>query len=108
MKLKKNTKLVDLEKELKILEDEERLSVVQNKIKELKNKDKFILSNGKEVEMRKPKTRDIRKAEKEADSDEEKEIMLIGDLCNLTGIEIDDLDIDDYAVYGRKLATYFL
>ena len=57
--------------------------------------------------MRKPKARDMKKAEKEAIGEVEKELMLIGDLAELSPAEVEDLDMDDYAVYQRKLKDFF-
>ncbi|WP_108062721.1 phage tail assembly protein [Poseidonibacter lekithochrous] len=100
-------KIEELEKELKVLEEEEQAKELQKKIDDLKNKDKFVLSDGTEVKMRKPKARDVRKSQTETKNEAEVEITLIADLTGLTKEEIDNLDMDDYEVYQRKLATFF-
>ncbi len=60
------------------------------------SKKEVILNNGKKIEMRKPKVRDIR-AVSHIDNEEEREIKLFANLTGLSVEEIEGLYLDDYA-----------
>lgn len=60
--------------------------------------------NGEEIlelELRRPKVRDQLAATKRKGSDEEKEINLLADLCDVSPEVIADLDLADYAQLGE-------
>ena len=97
--------LKELEEEVSILEEAARRKLLEKKLEVLKKENDFTLPGGEEVKMRKPKTRDMRLAEKK-NTEAEKELFLMAALTGLTEAEIDDLDVDQYAVYQRKLKTF--
>jgi len=63
---------------------------------------KIILPSGKEIEGRKPKVKDMKNV-KDINSDIEREFALIGNLCEITPEELDELDWKDYEVLREKL-----
>lgn len=98
----------DLEKELQILRREEKKEEMKREIDSIKNKSKFILSDGNEAKMRKPKVKDVEIASKDAKTKAEEELILFGNLTGLTREELQDLDAVDYGVYQRKYQSFFL
>jgi len=59
-------------------------------------KKEIILNDGKKIEMRKPKVRDIR-AVAHIEIEEERELELFANLTGLTKDEIEDMYLDDYS-----------
>ncbi len=55
----------------------------------------------RELELRRPKIRDQLTATKRKGSDEEKEIKLLADLCDVAPEVIEELDLADYAQLGK-------
>ena len=53
------------------------------------------LSNGQVVKMREPKVKDMRLL-KDIKDEEEKELRLIGNLCELTLDELEEFSLGDY------------
>lgn len=66
---------------------------------------KIKLSDGKTIEMREPKVRDIRAVAQEA-NEQEQEIKLISNLTGLTADEMDDLFFKDYAKFNEALKDF--
>ncbi|MDD2895553.1 MAG: phage tail assembly protein [Aliarcobacter sp.] len=65
----------------------------------------ITLANGKTVQMREPKVRDMRISQ-EAKTDAEQEIKLIGNLTNMTMDEIDELSLKDYTSLQTALKSF--
>lgn len=65
------------------------------------------LSNGKTINMRKPKVRDLR-AVANIKNEMEQEIQLISNLTGLSTDEIDDMDFADYKKLQEKLKDFLL
>ncbi|WP_044418714.1 phage tail assembly protein [Halarcobacter anaerophilus] len=61
--------------------------------------------NGKDVEVREPKVRDLR-AVSQYQSEEDKEVHLISNITGLTTDEIDDLSIKEYRKLQEKLQGF--
>ncbi|WP_294963813.1 phage tail assembly protein [Sulfurimonas sp.] len=99
------TELELAEEKLKKLQEAKRLKEVQKEIEELEKADDFTLSDGSQVQMNKPTPLNMKKMQMEK-TPAEQEYKIIGDLCNLTAKEIDDMPLEDYEVYQRKLATF--
>ena len=59
-------------------------------------KREIILSDGKKVEMRKPKVRDIR-AVAHIETEEERELELFANLTGLNKDEMEDMYLEDYS-----------
>ena len=66
---------------------------------------KIKLSDGKTIEMREPKVRDMRVVARET-NEQEQEIKLISNLTGLTAEEMDDLSLKDYARFGEALKDF--
>lgn len=66
---------------------------------------KIKLSDGKTIEMREPKVRDMRAVAQET-NEQEQEIKLISNLTGLTAEEMDDLSLKDYARFGEALKDF--
>lgn len=66
---------------------------------------KIVLGNGKTVEMREPKVRDMRIVSTLKD-EVEKELKLIGNLTGLTPEEIDELSLKDYGLLQKELKSF--
>lgn len=101
----KKTKLEIAEEKLKELQEAKKLKEVEKEIEELEKADDFTLSDGSTVKMNKPTPLNMKIMQKEK-TPAEQEYKIISDLCNLTFKELDDMDLDDYAVYQKKLATF--
>ncbi len=99
------TELELAEEKLKKLQEAKRLKEVQQEIEELEKADDFTLSDGSQVEMRKPTPLDIKNMQKEK-TEADQEYRIIGDLCSLTKEDLNNMDLDDYKVYQKKLATF--
>lgn len=65
----------------------------------------ITLANGKTVQMRELKVRDMRISQ-EAKTDAEQEIKLIGNLTNMTMDEIDELSLKDYTSLQTALKSF--
>jgi len=59
-----------------------------------------------ELEMRRPKVKDMRLAGKTSKSEEEKEVTLISNLCAVAPETIDELDFADYAQCQEALKSF--
>ena len=57
--------------------------------------------------MRRPKVRDQLSAAKLGKTDEEKEIRLFANLCEVTPENIEDLDLSDYKQLGEVYKGFF-
>lgn len=101
----KKTKLEIAEEKLKELQEAKRLKEVEKEIEELEKADDFTLSDGSTVKMNKPTPLNMKIMQKEK-TPAEQEYKIIGDLCNLTAKDIDDMPLEDYEVYQKKLATF--
>jgi hypothetical protein len=99
------TKLEIAEAKLKELQEAKRLKEVEKEIEELEKADDFTLSDGSTVKMNKPTPLNMKNMQKEK-TPAEQEYKIIGDLCNLTKEEIDNMSLEDYSVYQKKLATF--
>lgn len=64
------------------------------------------LNDGKKIEMREPKVRDMRIVSKYTD-EVEKEINLVANLTGLTPGEIDELNMNDYGKLQQGLKDFF-
>ncbi|MFY4767453.1 phage tail assembly protein [Aliarcobacter butzleri] len=64
------------------------------------------LNNGKKIEMREPKVRDMRIVSKYTD-EVEKEINLVANLTGMTTAEIDELSMNDYGKLQQGLKDFF-
>ncbi len=66
----------------------------------------ITLANGKTVQMREPKVRDMRIASADTTSQADQEVKLIGNLTSLTPDEIDDLSLKDYTALQKALKGF--
>lgn len=64
------------------------------------------LNDGKKIEMREPKVRDMRIVSKYTD-EVEKEINLVANLTGMTTAEIDELSMNDYGKLQQGLKDFF-
>lgn len=68
---------------------------------------KFPLENGlKELNLRRPKVRDMLASDKTKGSDAEKEIALFANLCEVTPDEIGALDMADYQALQQAYQVF--
>ncbi len=65
----------------------------------------IVLGSGKTVRMREPKVLDIRLL-KDIDDKEEKELRLIGNLCEMSTAEIENLSLRDYGKLQEGLKDF--
>jgi hypothetical protein len=66
---------------------------------------KVKLSNGKEIEVREPKVRDMRIVANEP-NEQEQEVKLIANLTGLTLDEVDELSLKDYALISEVVKDF--
>ena len=66
---------------------------------------KVKLSNGKEIEVREPKVRDMRIVANEP-NEQEQEVKLIANLTGLTLDEVDELSLKDYALISEVVKNF--
>lgn len=66
----------------------------------------ITLANGKTIQMREPKVRDMRIASADTTSQADQEVKLIGNLTSLTPDEIDDLSLKDYTTLQKALKGF--
>ena len=64
------------------------------------------VNDGKKIEMREPKVRDMRIVSKYTD-EVEKEINLVANLTGMTTAEIDELSMNDYGKLQQGLKDFF-
>lgn len=97
--------LEELEAEAQALEDARKRKALEKRIANLKKEDDYSLSDDTEVVMRAPKPRDMKYSD-EGKNDAEKEQRLISNLTGKTIDELDDLSMEDYGAYQRKLKSF--
>ena len=69
-----------------------------------------VMSDGTELRvlnLRRPKVRDVILAAKLGGSDEEKEVRMFANLCEVTPETIEDLDIADYKELQESYKAFF-
>lgn len=71
------------------------------KNKKLGNKD-IKLSTGVVIKARTPKVKDM-KLVKDIENDLDREFALIGNICQLSPDEVDELDMEDYKMLQKEL-----
>ena len=59
-----------------------------------------------ELNLRRPKVRDVRAADKAGSSDGEREIRLFANLCEVTPAAIEELDMADYLQVQRAYQDF--
>jgi len=67
---------------------------------------KVELSNGKIVDIREPKVRDVRAVSFEK-NEEERTYLLISNLTGLSNDELNDLSFKDFKILEKKLQGFF-
>jgi len=65
----------------------------------------IILSTGKTIKMREPRVRDVKFAGAKQNKIDE-EIYLIGNLCELSPDEVEDLTMKDYSSLQKALKDF--